>query len=980
MDIHRDLSDITDSQEKQCILISNSIKRQKAFAKKRKRRGIPEKEPTKVKYYRVAGASSTSASFIQPSRNIQAFGTKEENSMGLNYSYNQEPDYQKPIFDEYANKLRNLKYSEEPEYSFKKQVHDNPYHGEERIPSRGSQPEPEISRAKEFQVFGDQSRDNNAYSGSYKQPYPAHHKPLSANRINRNKKSQMQYENPDNDNQGFGNFGSLEGTQQIKLSKQKKRNDFVASLEEQIRLKSERQRKEKEAENNYSFPPQPSSSHSRRSHPTQPTSQHADYPPPSSSHSRRNQNQSSIPSYDQLESNPYSNNSLPGMEDREKQNKMDRVSKQKQMLLEQIEEQKRKKEEEKRRRQQEELEEEQRIKKEIEVLNMRERGEHETKKNKQKEFRDMLDQETEKRSKKEPNRDLEGSRGTMGRKERNEMPRRVNDVPPEFQDLAQNVEQKLTTNYSSIPKGKEMFNKEFKGTNTQRLNEIQLKFQNEIAGLEGQLKKVQDELRNKVKSEQELVQLKQEMKTRESQSNQQQSRLQEQLIELMKGYQQQITYLTKMRDQSGPQPFDRPGSNRSIGGKANTRGQELNNYEKMLFTNSSKPPVPNYGSSNVVIDFNNPSDKPYVKPYENNNMSGGNLDPFSNQDFVDLDKSASLNAQSKMVPVSVEKKKPPRPEKKTYDYTPKSLEGTNELGGTNGSTNRRLNKELDEIEKMNLMNQEEFPGSLRGTGNFDDTQVNHPPVSQEILPDDVESLRNTSNFEALPPQENEKDNLGNSFEGTGTMKVNSKELSDNSFKNGSSKLEKFEGFPELPEYEGIQKDYIATIKSRGSNQDNQNDFGDPLEGTAGTAGTGKSIDFDELQEKLAQKIGPSPNKPSEEPPRQERKRWGKPKDLPIVPTEDRVPPVNNQTDGIDDLLEQFSNKESQHNDVPVYESEPDTLKRYSDDHIAPEKYQPKMESILEQSNEFTKSGENDLLSKSERKLIEQELKRAKGEE
>ena len=193
----------------------------------------------------------------------------------------------------------------------------------------------------------------------------------------------------------------------------------------------------------------------------------------------------------------------------------------------------------------------------------------------------------------------------------------VDDLPEEFQDLANNVQQQqLASNYASIPKGKEMFKSEFKGTNTQRLNEIQLKFQKEISGLESQLKNVQNELRNKESSEQELARLKNEMKDRESQSNNQQAKLQEQLIELMKGYQQQITYLTKMRDQSGPQPFERPGSNRSIGGKINTRSSELNNFEKMLFTNpvnSSKPPIPKYGDSNVIIDINNPSDKPFVK-------------------------------------------------------------------------------------------------------------------------------------------------------------------------------------------------------------------------------------------------------------------------------------------------------------------------------------------------------------------------------
>ncbi len=170
--------------------------------------------------------------------------------------------------------------------------------------------EPEIRRANDFQVYGSQPKDMNAYQGSYKQPQPAYAKPLSANRINRGKQSQMQYETPENNENGFGNFGSLEGTTQIKLHKQKKRNDFVASLEEQIRLKNERQRKEKEVDQNSAFPPQPSSSHSRRS-------QRGEYPPPSSSHSRRHQEQSKIPDYEQL-SQPGSagNNMLPGLENK----------------------------------------------------------------------------------------------------------------------------------------------------------------------------------------------------------------------------------------------------------------------------------------------------------------------------------------------------------------------------------------------------------------------------------------------------------------------------------------------------------------------------------------------------------------------------------------------------------------------------------------------------------------------------------------
>ena len=67
------------------------------------------------------------------------------------------------------------------------------------------------------------------------------------------------------------------------------------------------------------------------------------------------------------------------------------------MLLEQMEEQKRQKEEAKRKRQQEEIEEEERIKKEIAIINAREKGEVEGKKNQQKEFKKNLDEQQERK-------------------------------------------------------------------------------------------------------------------------------------------------------------------------------------------------------------------------------------------------------------------------------------------------------------------------------------------------------------------------------------------------------------------------------------------------------------------------------------------------------------------------------------------------------------------------------------------------------
>ena len=85
--------------------------------------------------------------------------------------------------------------------------------------------------------------------------------------MDRSNKSKVEYGSYEENNNGggFGNFGNFGDTTEIKVLKQKKRNDFVASLEEQLRLKSERQKKEREQENSYNYPPQPSSSHSRRS-------------------------------------------------------------------------------------------------------------------------------------------------------------------------------------------------------------------------------------------------------------------------------------------------------------------------------------------------------------------------------------------------------------------------------------------------------------------------------------------------------------------------------------------------------------------------------------------------------------------------------------------------------------------------------------------------------------------------------------------
>lgn len=95
------------------------------------------------------------------------------------------------------------------------------------------------------------------------QPKPS--KPLSAQRINRNNRSNIEYGENDNSAGGFGIFGSNSSNQ--KMEKQRKQNDLVSGLEEQIRMKQERIKREKEQEELVysSNSDHPASSHSRRS-------------------------------------------------------------------------------------------------------------------------------------------------------------------------------------------------------------------------------------------------------------------------------------------------------------------------------------------------------------------------------------------------------------------------------------------------------------------------------------------------------------------------------------------------------------------------------------------------------------------------------------------------------------------------------------------------------------------------------------------
>lgn len=67
--------------------------------------------------------------------------------------------------------------------------------------------------------------------------------------------------------------------------------------------------------------------------------------------------------------------------------------------------------------------------------------------------------------------------------------------------------------------------------------------------------------------------------------------------------------------------------------------------------------------------------------------------------------------------------------------------------------------------------------------------------------------------------------------------------------------------------------------------------------------------------------------------------------------------------------------------MPIYETEPDNFNKYASDSMdyRNQRYAPNMESILEQSNEYTQSKGHEFLSNSERKLIQEELLKARGQ-
>jgi hypothetical protein len=84
------------------------------------------------KYTRVVGTASSS---------IGAFGVKSYSQKNLNYNNkpsNQEDQYHKPVFDDYVDKLRNMKNSHEDINEYKQKYSEDPYRDYDRGQSRGN--------------------------------------------------------------------------------------------------------------------------------------------------------------------------------------------------------------------------------------------------------------------------------------------------------------------------------------------------------------------------------------------------------------------------------------------------------------------------------------------------------------------------------------------------------------------------------------------------------------------------------------------------------------------------------------------------------------------------------------------------------------------------------------------------------------------------------------------------------------------------
>lgn len=108
------------------------------FAKKRKRKGIPSPEPTNIQYIRVVGTTSINPSPLYSGGIENSYIPKQKEYNVYKPNFAPEPDYQKPVFDDYVDKLRNIENSYEQEAKYRERTYDNQYENYERIPSRGN--------------------------------------------------------------------------------------------------------------------------------------------------------------------------------------------------------------------------------------------------------------------------------------------------------------------------------------------------------------------------------------------------------------------------------------------------------------------------------------------------------------------------------------------------------------------------------------------------------------------------------------------------------------------------------------------------------------------------------------------------------------------------------------------------------------------------------------------------------------------------
>ena len=127
--------------------------------------------------------------------------------------------------------------------------------------------------------------------------------------------------------------------------------------------------------------------------------------------------------------------------------------------------------------------------------------------------------------------------------------------------------------------------------------------------------------------------------------------------------------------------------------------------------------------------------------------------------------------------------------------------------------------------------------------------------------------------------------------------------------------------------------------------------------------------------KLAEKTNVTPYKASDPEPepqsKPERKKWGEPK-LQKRDIQSTLNDVDNMIDQLNSNNDNYNNS----NNIPVYETSPENLDQFESDTLRykHELYKPDLDSIMENSNEYTLSKGLDLLSQSEKKMMQEQLR------